>query len=346
MNDILNEVFILNETGINLFSWSSGESNMDLLSGFLTALNMFAKSEKGQTMKELTLEQTTFVFEKKDDLIYVLTTENEKAKPLLKLFLSEVIREFETEHIKELENFNGNVGVFEHFEEDLNRLQDIFGLNLLNEKIKEVHEEGILQSINVIARKTGELLFTEAIQFVNKSDLGFLVPLVVNASERVVQDVDNQDLYWILLVSNKERILLIQPKEHVIFVEEYKVSFEFATEFTMKHKKLKREFTNLDFIPQINYIKMIDNKGKVLEEFEREIGYSTKSSVDSTMVVNAANNFMQKYYKLVLKGIAIGDMEKGLMFVPFKDFFVMLRGAYEDFQQFQSIVEYITQISR
>ncbi|MFX0098501.1 MAG: hypothetical protein ACFFCS_02900 [Candidatus Hodarchaeota archaeon] len=345
MNEVLNEIFILNETGINLFSWSSGESNSDLLSGFLTALNMFAKSEKGQTMKELTLEQTTFVFEKKEDLIYVVITENEKALPLLKIFLSEMINLFERDFGDEIKKFTGNIAVFDDFTKGLLHLQDTFGINLLNDKIKEVKTSDLLQSINVISKLTGELLFTEATQFVNKEDLGFLVPLVVKACERVVVDIDNQTLEWILLISNKDRIVLLQPQEFIIFVEEYKVPFEFPKEFITKHKKLKNKFSDMNFIPQIKYIKMINNAGKVLEEFERGAGYSTKSTVDSTMVVNAANNFMQKYYKLVLKGIAIGDRKKGIMFVTFKDFFVLLRGAYEDFQQFQSIVGYIKQIS-
>ncbi|MHA1999566.1 MAG: hypothetical protein ACTSU9_15770, partial [Promethearchaeota archaeon] len=66
MGHIINKFFILDDAGITLYSWALDPKNKDveLISGFLTALNMFAKSEKGESMRELTLDKTAFIFER------------------------------------------------------------------------------------------------------------------------------------------------------------------------------------------------------------------------------------------------------------------------------------------
>ena len=115
---IFNEFFIITEDGINLFSRSSSgeqQENMDMISGFLSALNTFAKTERGESMKELTLEQTTFAFEKSEHLIYVMTSGEPKARQLLKLFLEKIIDVFGSMFETDFANFMGDVAPFEKF---------------------------------------------------------------------------------------------------------------------------------------------------------------------------------------------------------------------------------------
>jgi hypothetical protein len=344
---IYNEFFIITEDGINLFSRSSSgeqQDGMDMISGFLSALNTFAKTERGEIMKELTMEQTTFVFEKRERLIYVMTSGEPKARQLLKLFLEKIIGAFGSMFDADFANFMGDVAPFEKFGDVLAKIQFDCAVDTTNAAFDGFAENEMLQSISVISKDTGEIIFTEAKQYVNKEDLGFLVPLVTRSSEVVINQIVDQRVAWILEISSKDRVMLIQPRDHAIFVEEYKLPFDLSRESTIKPKKIKESFSRPMFLSEIKYVKIISNTGKVLDEIIRDAGYVTNIKEDATMLINASVNLVNKYYKSGLKGVAIADSNKATLFVPIKDFFVMIRGIQDDFKKFTNILKYIQQI--
>lgn len=344
---LYNEFFIITEDGINIFSRSSAgeqQERMEMISGFLSALNTFAKTERGESMKELTLEQTTFVFEKREHLIYVMTSVEPKAHQLLKLFLEKIIESFGLMFATSFAEFNGDIAPFESFADVLAQIQFDFAVDTANAALDEFVENEMLQSISVISKESGEIIFTEAKQYVNKEDLGFLVPLVTRSSEVVINQIVDQRVAWILEMSAKDRVMLIQPREHAFLVEEYKLSFDLSKESMIKSKKIKEKFTRPLFLSEIKYVKIISNSGKVLDEIQRDAGYTTAIKEDATMLINASANLVKKYYKSDLKGVAIADSQKATLFVVFKDFFVILRGIQDDFKKFTNILKYIQQI--
>ncbi|NMC04206.1 MAG: hypothetical protein GYA24_03295 [Candidatus Lokiarchaeota archaeon] len=346
MAKIYNELLIITETGTNLFSSTpSGakQEGVEMISGFLSALNTFAKSERGETMKELTLEQTTFIFEKRGGLIYIITTTEQKAKPLLKPYLNHVIKAFEERFKSEIANFTGNVAPFAAFEGQVAVERFDHAIDAIDAQDEGFDGNDVLQSIVAISRETGELAFTRAKQYVNKEDLGFLVPLLVKASERTVSQLVDQRLAWILVVSNKDKAMLVQPREHVFLVEEYKLPFELP-ELVMKAKKVKDKFPNASQLPEIRYLKIISNAGKVIDEIVRDKSFSTNVSVDATMLVNASGNLVSKYHKGSLRAVATGDNSKATLFVPFTDFFIMARGEQKDFKKFTNILKFIQRL--
>jgi hypothetical protein len=347
MARIYNELLIITETGTNLFSSvTSGtkQEGVEMISGFLSALNTFARSERGESMKELTLEQTTFIFEKRGGLIYIITTTEPKAKPLLKPFLNDIITAFEGRFNHEIANFIGNVAPFETFDA-------LVAVERFDHAIETIDVLGdgfeaneILQSITAISRATGDLLFTRAKQYINKEDLGFLVPLLVKASELTSSQLADQRLAWILAVSNKDKAMLIQPREHVFLVEEYKLPFELP-ELVLKVKKIRDKFPNASYLPEIKYLKIISSAGKVVDEIARDPSLKTDVSIDATMLVAAGGNLVSKYFKGSLKAVATGDNHKATLFVPFKNFFVMARGDQDDFKKFTNILKFVQNLA-
>ncbi|MBD3188125.1 hypothetical protein GF325_14910 [Candidatus Bathyarchaeota archaeon] len=340
---IFNEFFVLNESGITLFSYASDpeDKDIELISGFLTALNMFAKTEKGESMKSLTLEQTNFIFERRDKLIYVLNSEMDDAKRLLHHFLDDLIDKFQQRFSDEITAFDGNIAVFEEFTDILHKCMKKFALNILQKRMKDMEENEFSQSISVIMKETGELLFSKAKQYVDSEQLAFLVPLLVKGARLAVKNLVDQDLEWILVITSKRRVLMVQPMASVFVIEEFKVDYEFPEQFNKKAKKLVSAFHDDDFLPEIRYIKVFRDNGKVIDEYGRALGYETTMTVDATMVVNAGRNFTRKYYKVNLAGIAMGDSDKSTLIVPFKDFFAMVRGDQVHFKRFSTILQYI-----
>jgi hypothetical protein len=346
MAKIYNELLIITETGTNLFSSvTSGakQEGVEMISGFLSALNTFAKSERGESMKELTLEQTTFMFEKHGCLIYIITTMEPKAKPLLKPFLEDIIKAFEGRFKAEIDGFKGNVAAFEGFDDHVTVERFNHAIETLDSLDEGFDTNDVLNSIAAISRLTGGLLFTRSKQYVNKEDLGFLIPLLVKASELSAAQLADQRLAWILVVSNKDKAILVQPREHVFLVEEYKLPFELP-ELLLKAKKIKDKFPNASFLPEIKYVKFISSAGKMMEEIIREPSFKTDVSIDATMLVTAGQNLVSKYYKGSLKAVATGDNNKATLFVPFKDFFVIARGAQSDFKKFTTILKFIQKL--
>lgn len=317
---------------------------MEMISGFLSALNSFAKTERGEIMKELTLEQTTFVFEKREHLIYVMTSGEPKARQLLALFLERIIEAFGNMFAASITNFNGDIAPFEQFADVFAQIQFDCAVDTTNAALDGFAENEILNSVTVISKDSGNIIFTEAKQYVNKEDLGFLVPLVTRSSEVVINQIVDQRVAWILEISSKDRVMLIQPREHAILVEEYKVQFDLSREMAIKPKKIKENFTRPLFLSAIKYMKIISTAGKVLEETTRDASFATNIKEDATMLINASANLVKKYYKTDLKGVAIADSKKATLFVPLKDFFVMMRGIQEDFKEFTNILSFIQHV--
>ncbi|MBN2153651.1 MAG: hypothetical protein JW839_19500 [Candidatus Lokiarchaeota archaeon] len=343
MVKIYNELLIITETGTNLFSSvTSGakQDGVEMISGFLSALNTFAKSERGESMKELTLEQTTFIFGKRGGLIYIITTTNPNAKPLLKPFLNHLIDVFEARYSGEVKNFIGDVAPFESFEELLSIERFDHAIETIDGLDEGFEENEILNSLTAISRSSGELLFTRAKQYINKTDLGFLVPLLVRASELIASQLADQRLAWILAVTNKDKAMLVQPREHVFLVEEYKLPFELP-ELGLKVRKVKDKFPNASIHPEIKYLKIIGSSGKILDEITRDEKYVASVGVDATMLVTAGANLVSKYYKNELRAVAVGDNDKATLLVPFKDFIVLVRGPQSFFKKFTNILKFI-----
>jgi predicted regulator of Ras-like GTPase activity (Roadblock/LC7/MglB family) len=346
---VLTDLFIINESGVLIYSSSPGDSS-SLISSFLTALNIFAKSEKGETMKELTLEQTTFIFEKRDTLIFVATTTlaGTNGKALIKHVLDRIIETFEAQFSQEIPAFDGNVTPFESYTGTLGGIRIGFGLDIADRAAFSLRDEPARQSIVLLHRRTGDVLLSEAKQYANLEDLAYLVPLVTKAGEHVLEQVlegtSQASLGWILVVSAKDRAMLVQVRSDVLDAEEFKIQFDFSKGFSQKPKKIKDKLASPAFLPEIKYMSVFSAQGKMLDELSRDPRYSLSVGLDATMLVNAGNSLNQKLYNSKASAIAIGGESRATVIIPIKDAFVVIRGDYGSFKEFATMIGIIKKL--
>jgi len=124
----MDDLFIINEGGQLLYSWhlkkQDENSDDDLISGFLTAMDSFASIERGEDIKSLKLKETNIIFEKVTDYIqkitFVATTKNDNLIELLHSVIHDIMESF-TEQFGEFLNkeFDGEVTKFQKFDENI-----------------------------------------------------------------------------------------------------------------------------------------------------------------------------------------------------------------------------------
>jgi len=116
------KIFIIARGGILCYSKNYFEQiniDKDIISGFLTAINKFAKEIKGGEIKALTFRNFNFIYSYsiEFDLIFVIVIDindlEEEARSKIELMKREFIKRYKPY----LEDWTGNVSVFENFDE-------------------------------------------------------------------------------------------------------------------------------------------------------------------------------------------------------------------------------------
>jgi hypothetical protein len=107
----------MDKSGVPYFNWTAGGMETDdaIISGFLSAINMFAMSKQGQAIKKISLDPTTFFFEREQNLVFVVITNDESAEPLIRRILLDIKSTFIGQFGKYVVDFNGNLNVFDPF---------------------------------------------------------------------------------------------------------------------------------------------------------------------------------------------------------------------------------------
>lgn len=98
-------------------------SNIHLLSGFISAIQIFSKELTGTTMKTINFDKLVFHFYKDSNesgLIYVLVTDEAYETKEVSCKIHRIASLFYDGFSKEIENFTGNISVFNNFAEILN----------------------------------------------------------------------------------------------------------------------------------------------------------------------------------------------------------------------------------
>lgn len=120
MGKIIQDVWILNDSGVVLFSRVFDEKvDEQLFGSFMTALNSFAGeiSEGGLTSFEL--KDKKFTIRKENRFLFVVNSDkNEKTKKVEKE-LNQIVNKFFDKYSGILENWDNDISVFKDFEEDI-----------------------------------------------------------------------------------------------------------------------------------------------------------------------------------------------------------------------------------
>lgn len=357
---MLEELFIINEGGQLLYSWHNKRTGKeknedDLVSGFLTALNNFASTERGEDIKSLKLKETTIIFERFNefyqDLTFVSTTKNEELIELLHAVVHEIMKEFTKEFESFLQQeFDGDVSRFEKFRNTVDRIFISYGLEQLEDNIRKIEEKNSFKSVIYIETKGGTIFYIQAKQYVNKEKISFLIPLLINSATLLYKSNLNEDIHWILLNTVRNENFLIEIRKNILIAKQYQLENNFEEEFLAlpffeskdkyikKPKKLVKKFEKIEFENIIKQVFLVDMVGKILFTKIFDDTYDCSEYIPETIsFLTSSKKASKEIYNRVLFNSSIGGEKIATICINFNNFALVLIGNIADFSSFTTI---------
>jgi hypothetical protein len=120
MGKIIQDVWILNDSGVVLFSRVFDEKvDEQLFGSFMTALNSFAGeiSEGGLTSFEL--KNKKFTIRKENRFLFVVNSDKDERTKKVEKELNLIVNKFFDKYSGILDNWDNDISVFKDFEEDI-----------------------------------------------------------------------------------------------------------------------------------------------------------------------------------------------------------------------------------
>lgn len=361
---MLDDLLIINESGSLLFNWhpegakESGDD--DLLSGFLTAINSFATHERGEDIKSLKLRETNILFEKHEELIqkltFVITTKKFELIELLHLFIHEIMNQFVTEFKEDLNSeFDGNITPYKKFEDNVNQILHDLGLDVLNSSIQEIDQGNILKSIVYIDPNHGNIFYIHAKHYIDKEKLSFLIPLVHNSARLLYQNYLSESLNWVLLNSVQSETILVEPRNMIIIVKQFKLYqnlesdflsldfFKAEGKYIKKPNKLIQKFSKIQWQSKQTYF--IDLAGDILYSkiFDNNPNSSDYIPETISFLTTAKKATSEIYNRILFNAVIAGE---GILTIciNLNNFALILIDRRSDFKDFDSIQDHCVRI--
>jgi hypothetical protein len=363
---MIDDLLIINESGALLYNWHPegfiSDGKEDLLSGFLTALDSFASVERGEDIQSLKLKETQIIFEKHNKLFqkltFVITSKNEKLIELLHAVLHEIMNEFIDAFFDSLnKEFTGAITIFRNFDNIMEKITKSYGLDILDDLMKEIDVGGVLKAVIFLDPKGGNILYIYAKQYVNKEKISFLVPLIMNSAKLLYQTNLNEYLNWILLTTIGNENLLVEPRDNILIVKQYQLlediegkflSLEFfkqTEKYVKKPKKIIEKFENVNYNPKIKQISLVDMLGKVLYSTIFDKKYDCTDYIPETIsFLTSSKKASEDIYNKVLFNGTIGGNKITTICMNFNNFCLTLIGSVQDLHDFNEIQTICTEI--
>ncbi|MHA1270034.1 MAG: hypothetical protein ACTSPY_09640 [Candidatus Helarchaeota archaeon] len=131
---MLTDLYVIYEGGQLMFSWHKDKANSDedhVTSGFLTAIDTFAASQRGEGISSLKLDMTSLIFDKDDELKikFVIIIKEEKSIELLYSVLEDIKQKFIKKYKPLIKDgYFGNISELRDFKDDLQTILQSLGI--------------------------------------------------------------------------------------------------------------------------------------------------------------------------------------------------------------------------
>lgn len=362
---MINDLFIINEGGQLIYSWHPGgkeNSQDDLVSGFLTALNNFASIERGEDIKSMRLKETTMTFEKMDDftqkLTFVATTKNEELIELLHAIIHEIMDKFSEKFEKILNHeFDGDISRFEIFDKDVKKIFHRFGIEQLQQNINLINEKGILKSITYLDPKEGNIYYIYAKHYVNKEKITFIVPLIINSANLLYKRNLDQEVRWILLNTVRNEVMLVEIREEILLVKQYILEENFEDNFLKleffkdqgkdikKPKRLAERFKIINWDKRLKQVFLVDQMGKIIYTKLFDDDYNCSEFAPETFsFFTSSKKASEEIYNRELFYSAMGGEKIATICMNFNNFTLTMIGDIYDLSDFEVIQDICKEI--
>lgn len=347
-------------SGQALYGWhndSQRESiDDDLISGFLTALNSFAMTERGEDIKSLKMKESIIIFEKHDNLqqklVFVVTTKDEKLLELLYAIIHDVMNSFIDQFRDNLDKvFDGDVTAYQQFDSTVEQIFQNYGLDELDDSLKRINHQDQLKAILFLEAKGGNFYYIRANEYLNKEKMSFLIPLLVNSSKLLYENYLNQQLKEIYLNIIENRVLLLKIRKNVIITKISEKPIAFNSQkilelpyFKSDKKSVKKPHKVIEVFKDITLQKdiqqyfLVDMTGKVFfTKFTKTI-YNFEDFIPETIsFITAAKKASQEIYNRTLLIAVIKGVKTTIIYINFNTFVLVLIDDAKNFNEFNDI---------
>lgn len=300
---MIDKILIMNDSGLSLYEWNPPGKEQDgqLLSGFVTALNTFAQHDRGEQIKKITLDPTTFVFSRGQGLIFTILTRDPDFEKVIMLIIEELREKFIGTFGDRISNFRGAVEQFRPFDVIVHDILESYGYFEYERVGTLFNSDASLRSLLIFNKETGEPLYVKAKEYIDRKALSFQAPIVTKSAQRLVNESLGRMLVDINMISQKMRSLLFRSTARVQLIIEASLStIEGASPVVTSEKKVIRNLKNPEKLLSVaeDPFMVFDRSGKVVHS-----SFKDHSTGQSPIVVNgitayeSSKNVFQQIYK-------------------------------------------------
>lgn len=300
---MIDKILIMNDSGLSLYEWSPAGKEQDgqLLSGFVTALNAFAQHDRGEQIKKITLDPTTFIFSRGQGLIFTILTKDPEFEKVIMLVIEELREKFIKTFGEKIASFRGAVEQFRPFDNTVHDILESYGY-FEYERIGALFNSDVnLRSILILNKETGEPLYVKAKEYIDRKALSFQAPIVTKSAQRLVNESLGRVLLDINMISQKMRSLLFRSTTCVQLIEEMNLSsIEGATPVVTSEKKVAKNLKNPEKLLSVaeDPFMVFDRSGKIVHSsFTDHSGGRSPIVVNSITAYESSKNVFQQIFK-------------------------------------------------
>ncbi len=342
---MINQFIIINAAGLPLFNWELEDKQAEgsMISGFLTAMDTFAKGEKGESIRKITLDPTTFIFERAEELIFVILTSDPENEQLISLFLGEAKATFLKNFLEAAQTFSGNLSIFKPFNGMLEQILTKYGY-FDYVRVKKVFEtDEMLKAILFLKKDTGEILYIKAKEYLDRNALSFQTTILLNSIDRVITKGLNEKPLISILISQKSRCLLVKTTEKIVIIQEkvHPSSLNVA-EVKINEKRIKNTLKKPEklMFESKEIFLFFDQMGKNIVSNDR-VGQFGGDNLppDCITLVNTSKNIIEQIYRERFFSILLFTESKLYSAFPILNYYTFLEIGIENAAAFKAFSE-------
>ncbi len=351
---LIDQFMIINDAGLPLFDWRPSEKGSDsnLVSGFLSALNMFATGERGEQIKKLTMDPTTFIFERAGTLVFVILTQDPQFEVVIYLILTKLKEAFLAKFGELAVKFGGNLSVFSPFYAILDQILKDYGYFDYMQAMASFSSGETLRAVMFVDKTSGKVIFLRSKDYIDREKISFQSVLLLKTFERLITGTFKESPIILNLISESMRGIILKSTTNIALLAE------------IKHKDAQRfpvvEITDkkIQTFLKKQYVKpnsgfndiflLFDENGKVLAKNDNQNRLKVeKSIVDCITLIKTASNMTNQSFKEKLFTILLGTPDNIYLLSPIGSLYAFLlipteivstiKGMYEKLQNFVAL---------
>lgn len=340
---MIDQILIINAAGVPLYNWELKEKTAEssMLSGFLTAMDTFAKGERGEQIRKITLDPTTFVFERESELVFVILTTEPEHEHLISHILVDVKDRFLDKFKEEAKTFTGNLNTFKPFNSIVEQILTNYGYFDYIRAKEPLETDDDFKCMVFIDRNEGDILFIKAKEYLDRDKLSFLTNILLNSLDRVFTHISDEKPTITILLSHQSRCLLFKSTEKLVIIQEKIHSTELGiADLKINEKQIKNTLKKPGKLIYESKDKFIffDQMGKDIISNDRagEFG-GDNLPPDCITLINTSKNILKQIYQEDLFAVMIISENQLYCAFSILDYYVFMKLLIENITGYKLI---------